>query len=83
MPSKVTHCLKSLQVLAQKMNLPDTREASSRGAVLLALESIGKIEDISGLETPEGARFDFDKEKHGIYKEARKRHYQFYNLLIK
>ncbi len=70
-------------VLASKMNLPDTREASSRGAVLLALESIGKIEDISNLETPEGTRFDFDKERHAIYKEARKRHYQFYNLLIK
>ena len=70
-------------VLANKMSLPDTREASSRGAVLLALESIGKIEDISDLKTPEGTRFDFDKKRNAIYKEARKRHYQFYNLLIK
>ena len=70
-------------VLANKMNLPDTREASSRGAVLLALESIGKIEDISDLKTPAGAKFNFDKKRHKIYQEARKRHYQFYNLLIK
>jgi gluconokinase len=69
--------------LAQKMNLPDTHEASSRGAVLLALESIGKIEDISNLKTPEGTKFNFNKKRHEIYQEARKRHYQFYNLLIK
>ena len=70
-------------VLAQKMSLPDTREASSRGAVLLALESIGKIEDISDLKTPEGTKFNFNKKRHEIYQEARKRHYQFYSLLIK
>ena len=70
-------------VLAQKMSLPNTREASSRGAVLLALESIGKIEDISDLKTPEGTRFNFNKKRNKIYQEARKRHYQFYSLLIK
>ncbi|HEY8563297.1 MAG TPA: gluconokinase [Pyrinomonadaceae bacterium] len=70
-------------VLASKMSLPDTREASSRGAVLLALESIGKIEDISNLETPEGTRFDFDSKRHEIYGQARKRHEEFYKLLIK
>ncbi len=70
-------------VLAQKMSLPDTREASSRGAVLLALESIGKIEDISNLKTPTGAKFNFSKKRHKIYGQARKRHYQFYDLLIK
>lgn len=68
--------------LAQKMNLPDTREASSRGAVLLALESIGKIEDISKLKTPEGTKFNFDKKRTAIYQKARKRHSEIYNLLI-
>jgi gluconokinase len=70
-------------ILANKISLPDTHEASSRGAVLLALESIGKIEDISDLKTPTGAKFNFNKKRHKIYQEARKRHYQFYNLLIK
>lgn len=70
-------------VLANKMSLPDTREASSRGAVLLALESIGKIEDISDLKTPEGTKFSFNKKRHAIYQQARKRHNQFYDLLIK
>jgi gluconokinase len=69
--------------LAQKMSLPETHEASSRGAVLLALESIGKIEDISNLKTPAGTRFNFDKKRHAVYQEARKRHKKFYDLLIR
>jgi gluconokinase len=68
--------------LGQKMSLPDTREASSRGAVLLALESIGKIEDISSLKTPTGAKFNFNKKRRAVYQEARKRHERFYDLLV-
>lgn len=68
-------------VLAQNLSLPDTREASSRGVVLLALENIGKIEDISALPTPEGNKFDFDQKRHEIYQAARKRHEKFYQLL--
>jgi len=70
-------------VLAQKMSLPDTREASSRGAVLLALESIGKIEDISNLKTPEGAKFNFNKKRYAIYQNARERHKKFYEMLCR
>jgi gluconokinase len=69
-------------VLAQKMSLPETHEASSRGAVLLALESLGKIEDISKLKTPEGTKFNFDKKRNAIYQKARKRHNEIYKLLI-
>ena len=41
---------------AAKLSLPDTHEASSRGAVLLALETIGKIENIEKISTPKGDR---------------------------
>lgn len=68
--------------LAQNMNLPDTREASSRGAVLLALETLGKIESIEKQETPKGREFKFDKKRNAIYKKARERHEKFYDLLI-
>jgi gluconokinase len=68
--------------LGQKMSLPETHEASSRGAVLLALESLGKIEDISKLKTPAGTKFNFDKKRTAIYQKARKRHNEIYNLLI-
>ncbi|MDQ3798533.1 MAG: gluconokinase [Acidobacteriota bacterium] len=69
-------------VLAQNLNLPGTREASSRGAVLLALETIGKIKSIEDLETPKGREFKFDKKRNTIYRTARARHEKFYNLLI-
>jgi len=69
-------------VLARNLSLPDVREASSRGAVLLALEMIGKIESIEKIETPKGREFKFDKKRHAIYKKARDRHEKFYELLI-
>ena len=69
-------------VLAQNMSLPDTREASSRGAVLLALEAIGKIKSIEEIKTPKGREFKFDKKRNAIYKKARERHEKFYDLLI-
>ena len=69
-------------VLGQNMSLPDTREASSRGAVLLALEMIGKIESIEKTETPKGRQFKFDKKRNAVYRKARARHEKFYNLLV-
>ncbi len=69
-------------VLAQNMSLPDVREASSRGAVLLALEMIGKIESIEKIATPKGREFKFDKKRNAIYRKARNRHEKFYKLLL-
>jgi gluconokinase len=68
--------------LGQNLTLPDTHEASSRGVVLLALEQLGKLENISELPTPEGDKFNFSQEKHEIYRQARKRHEKFYKLLL-
>ncbi|MBA4122539.1 MAG: gluconokinase [Acidobacteria bacterium] len=68
-------------VLAQNMSLPDVREASSRGAVLLALETIGKIKSIDNIATPKGREFKFDKKRNAIYKKAHERHEKFYKLL--
>ena len=69
-------------VLAQNMYLPDVREASSRGAVLLALETIGKIKSIEEIAMPKGRKFEFNEKHHSIYRKARKRHENFYKLLI-
>lgn len=69
-------------VLARDMSLPDTREASSRGAVLLALEAIGEIESIEKTETPKGQGFKFDKNQHVIYKNARRRHELLYQGIV-
>jgi gluconokinase len=69
-------------VLSRNMNLPDTHEASSRGAVLLALETIGKIGNIEKIPTPKGREFKFDKSRKAVYKKARERHEKFYDLVI-
>ncbi len=69
-------------VFAQNLSLPDVREASSRGAVLLALESLGKIESIEKQETPKGREFKFDKKRHAVYQKARVRHEEIYKLII-
>jgi gluconokinase len=69
-------------VLAANLSLPDVREASSRGAILLALEMIGAIESIEKQQTPKGKEFKFDKKRNAIYKKARSRHEYFYELLI-
>lgn len=69
-------------VLAHNLSLPDVREASSRGAVLLALEVIGEIASIEKVETPKGREFKFNGKRNAIYKKARQRHAKFYELLI-
>src|SRR5690606_29821604 len=69
-------------VLGRDMTLPDTREASSRGAVLLALETIGKIEKLETLESPKGAAYKFRKEHRKGYNAARKKHEELYKILL-
>lgn len=69
-------------VLGKDMSLPDTREASSRGAVLLALETIGRIEGIEKIPTPKGKEFKHDKKQNAIFTKARKRHKAYYNQLL-
>jgi gluconokinase len=69
-------------VIGRNMSLPDTREASSRGAVLLALETIGKIENIEQIQTPNGSHVEADKSRHVTYARARKHHEAKYKLLV-
>jgi gluconokinase len=69
-------------VLGRNLSLPDTREASSRGAVLLALETIGKIESIEKIPTPEGRNFRADTRRRSVYKKARENHQKIYDVLM-
>lgn len=69
-------------VLGRNLYLPDTREASSRGAVLLALKTIGKIENIEKTTIPKGQRFRFDKNRQAVYKKARQIHQRSYDVLM-
>ena len=69
-------------VLGRDLSLPDTREASSRGAVLLALETCGKIKTIENAETPKGRGFKPNKARHSAYALARRDHERFYSTLL-
>ncbi len=66
-------------VLGRDMTLPDTREASSRGAVLLALEKIGTIDQFS---TPKGQSYKAKRTNGGQYRTARKRHQNLYGKMM-
>ncbi|HEX9931031.1 MAG TPA: gluconokinase [Pyrinomonadaceae bacterium] len=67
--------------LNKPMFLPDEREASSRGAVLFALEKAGMIKNISDFPTDKGQAFLPDDEKHRIYQSAKQRQEKFYGLI--
>lgn len=69
-------------VIGRDLRLSDTREASSRGAVLLALEASGKIENIQDAPMPKGQTFNPDRQRHTLYQIALERHQDFYKLLI-
>src|SRR5262249_13650540 len=69
-------------VLGRNIQLADAPEASMRGAVLLALETLGNIESVERISTAAGRTFEPDPKAHSIYKSARKRHQRFYDLII-
>lgn len=70
-------------VLGRNLVLPRTHEASMRGAVLLALESLGNIESIEQSLSLTGRTFGHNAERHALYEKAGKRHQAAYDLIIK
>jgi gluconokinase len=70
-------------VLGRDLTVSGTRESSSRGAVLLALETIGKIETIDNIPVNSDSKVTFHPECHAIYKNARKQHQAAYLRSIK
>ncbi|MBC7796982.1 MAG: gluconokinase [Pyrinomonadaceae bacterium] len=67
--------------LNHKLTLPNAEEASSRGAVLFALESIGKLENISELPCIKGQNFTPNLAKHTVYKSAKLRQEELYERI--
>ncbi|MFZ1700463.1 MAG: gluconokinase [Pyrinomonadaceae bacterium] len=70
-------------VLGRDLTISGTRESSMRGAVLLALESIGKIESIDNLPTPKASTLAYHPECHAAYRIARTEHRQHYDRTFK
>ncbi|MBK9153908.1 MAG: gluconokinase [Chloracidobacterium sp.] len=69
-------------VLGRDLLVSGTREASMHGAVLLALESLGKIDSIERFSNSY-SKLKFHPNCHATYKIARERHVFEYNQLIK
>ncbi len=65
-------------VLGRDMFLPNTREASSRGACLFALGHAGRY---LKRREPAGNQFRFSPDRNRIYSESLRRHGKFYGLL--
>ena len=70
-------------VLGRDLTMSGARESSSRGAVLLALESIGKIENIETLTMPIANTTAYHPKCHAIYNRARKQHDKTYESILK
>ncbi len=68
-------------VLGWDLRVRETGESAMRGAVLLALESLGKIESIDSFPVST-AKLEFHPKCHVIYKQARRRHDLAYKRLL-
>jgi len=72
-----------VDVLSRALRFVPVPEASLRGAVLLALETLGNIESIEQV-LPEGGRiFEPNADNHAVYERARQQHEHYYDLIIK
>jgi gluconokinase len=69
-------------ILGLEITLVDVPEASLRGAVLLALESIGNIESIEDFSSAHGKSFVPNITKCEAYKRPRLEHQRLYELLL-
>ncbi len=69
-------------VLGRMVTLSRAREASSRGAVLLALELAGKIKSIEDAPALLGESFEPDMSRHARYRTGLERQQKFYERLI-
>jgi gluconokinase len=69
-------------VMGRPLRLSRVREASSRGAALLALEATGAIKSVCDIETDTGETVEPNAAHQGIYARALERQQKFYDLLI-
>ncbi|HJR07795.1 MAG TPA: gluconokinase [Pyrinomonadaceae bacterium] len=70
-------------VLARPLHLSTAREASSRGAALLALESLGAIDHLADAPVGQSRTFEPDIEAHAIYRAGAERQEIVYQTLLK
>jgi len=67
--------------LGRPVTLSGVKEASSRGAALIALEALGGPE-IEAAQAPLGETFEPDPERHEIYRKALERQRRLYDAVL-
>ena len=76
-----------LQIMADALESPvrvcEAPEASARGTALLALESLGVLDDLSKAPDILGDTYRPDEESSAAYRKATARQVELYNLLLK
>ncbi len=70
------------EVLNRPILMPDIPETSARGAALLALESLGVLDNLNDIPFHTERTFEPDPERHEIYQRALERHEELYHKLI-
>ncbi|HZF59489.1 MAG TPA: FGGY-family carbohydrate kinase, partial [Rubrobacter sp.] len=68
-------------VLGRPVTISGIKEASGRGAALIALEALGGPE-VEEAETPLGETFEPDSGRHEVYKEAIERQRRLYDAVL-
>lgn len=68
--------------LGRRIELAVTREASCRGAALLALEAVGKIDSLDTIDSEFGQTCEPDMERHAVYARAMERQQKLYEKFI-
>ncbi len=75
-----------LQIIADVLGRPvrfgSASEASMRGAALLALEAVGKIDNIEKVATPIDRLFEPDMKQHARYQQGLARQEELYHRLL-
>jgi gluconokinase len=69
-------------VLGRPVHLSNVAEASSRGAVLLALEAAGKLKSIADAPAPFVQIYEPDMARHTLYMSGLERQQEFYARLV-
>jgi gluconokinase len=69
-------------VLGETMTVSAVPEASSRGAALLVLESMGAVQALDDVPIPLGHRHEPDPARREIYARAMARQQRLYRLFV-
>jgi gluconokinase len=69
-------------VLGRKVVASAEPEATSRGAAILALRSLGAVPSIESMPAADGEVYEPDDDRHAVYRAAVARQRRLYDLLI-